>query len=49
MATRYSYKYPNMDIASEACFIGEMWISLANRDLAEIYMEVLNDEVYVHK
>ena len=49
MATRYSYKYPSMDIASETCFIGEMWITLASRDLAEFYKDVFNDEVYINE
>ena len=48
VAARYSYKYLTEDIANEACFIGEMWITLTSRDLAEYFMDVLSDQVFLN-
>ena len=54
VATKLQYRYledhdeRDRDIG-EACFIGEMWITLANRNLAQIYLEALNDNMYVNE
>ena len=39
---------PEENDVGEATFIGEVWITLANRELAEIYIEALNDDVRVN-
>ena len=46
VASAYTYYYPSPSIANEACFIGEMRITLASRDLAEFYMHVLSGEYH---
>ena len=46
VASSYKYYYPESRIANEACFIGEMRITLATRDLAELYMHVLSGEYF---
>ena len=46
VASQYVYHYPKRSIANEACFIGEMRLTLANRDLAEFYHHVLSGEYY---
>ena len=40
---------PEENGVGEATFIGEVWITLANRELAEIYIEALNDDVRVNE
>ena len=48
MVTRYQYKYLGGELANEACFIGEMWVTLASRDLAEYYVDVLREDVRIN-
>ena len=48
VATKFNYKNPKLSTAREAVFIGEMWITLANRRLAELYMHVINDKVKIN-
>ena len=48
VATRVQYKMTNASIAKEAIFIGEMWVTLANRQLAELYKDILSDNVKIN-
>ena len=48
VCSRYNYQYLEGGDIGEGCFIGEMWVTLANRGLAEIYLEALNDECYLN-
>ena len=49
VATKLQYRYigDNADI-KEAVFIGELWVTLASRDLAEVYIEALHEKVRIN-
>ena len=49
VATKVQYRYPGPDTGvKEAVFIGELWITLASRDLAEVYIEALHEKVRIN-
>ena len=43
VATKLTYVYPRPHISNEAVFSGEIYITLANRELAELFVEVINE------
>ena len=45
VATRLNYQLTERYNAREMTFIGEMWITLANRQLAELFMNDINNSV----
>ena len=49
VATKLQYRYLGEDSGiGEAVFIGKMWMTLASRDLAKVYIEALDNKVRIN-
>ena len=48
MAIKLQYKMTHASVSNEAVFIGEMWVALANRELSELYKDVLSGDVRIN-